>query len=307
MSSLWDAIGIGVAVRDVTVRLDHYPAPDEKLRARDFAESGGGPVPTALVTLARLGNRVALFGVVGADAAGRFIVEGLEREKVDASGVLAKPGFHSPTSVILVVGPLRTICEWRQYDLPLTLEEVSPLIPMLDAARALLVDARLAEIQLEAARRIRAAGGIVVLDCGHPRPGVDDLLRHTDVAIFADTYPRAIPEEDFDPAEFLADLESRLAPDGLRITGLTRGEKGCIVRAAGSDPLVIPGHKVDVVDTTGAGDVFHGAFTHALLRGVSPEDAARFANAAAALKCRGFTGRAPIPEEEEIWRWARGE
>jgi ribokinase len=305
MSARWDAVGIGVAVRDVAVRLDSHPAPDEKVRAKDFAESGGGPVPTALVTLARLGGRAALLGVVGDDRAGEFIVEGLQKEGVDTSAVVVKAGFHSPTSVILVAGAHRTICEWRQYALPLTLDDVRPFLPMLDRSRALIVDARLVEIQIEAARRIRAAGGIVVLDCGHPRPGVEELLRWTDVAILADTYPRALAGGDFDPTEFLLELESRLAPDGRRISGLTRGENGCILREVGSDPLVIPGLPVNAVDTTGAGDVFHGAFVYAFLKGAAPEDAARFANAAAALKCGGFTGRAPIPGEEEIWRWAR--
>jgi ribokinase len=305
MSAPWDAVGIGVAVRDVAVRLDSYPAANEKVRAQDFAESGGGPVPTALVTLARLGARTALIGVVGDDRAGELIIDGLRNEGVDTSAIVVKPGFHSPTSVILVSGPQRTICEWRQYDLPLTLDEVRPFLPLLDRARALIVDARLAEIQIEAARRVRAAGGIVVLDCGHPRPGVEELLRWTDVAILADTYPRALGGDYFDPTEFLIELESRLAPEGRRISGLTRGENGCILRAAGSDLLVIPGIPVDAVDTTGAGDVFHGAFVYAFLKGAAPEDAARFANAAAALKCGGFTGRAPIPGEEEIWRWAR--
>jgi sugar/nucleoside kinase (ribokinase family) len=73
-----------------------------------------------------------------------------------------------------------------------------------------------------------------------------------------------------------------------------------VIHDADSFTVWIPGHKVDAVDSTGAGDVFHGAFIHALLANETPEAGARFANAAAAAKCRGMTGRAAIPSEKEI-------
>src|SRR3972149_4684089 len=107
----WDAIGIGLAVRDITVLLDRYPNPDEKMRARELHESGGGPAPTALVTLARLGRKTALSATVGDDAVGRFLLEGLVRENVDVSPVAVRGGFVSPTSVILVDNGRRTILE----------------------------------------------------------------------------------------------------------------------------------------------------------------------------------------------------
>ena len=86
----FDVLGLGVAVRDVTVLLDTFPTPDEKYRAKGFYESSGGPVPTALVTLARLGRRVAFRGIVGDDAVGEFIIDDLRREGVDVSGVVRK-------------------------------------------------------------------------------------------------------------------------------------------------------------------------------------------------------------------------
>jgi ribokinase len=291
----FDVIGIGVAVRDITVLLDTFPSPDEKYRAKGLFESSGGPVPTALVTLARLGRRVAFLGIVGDDPTGAFIIDDLRRECVDVERVV-RYQRPSPSSVILVEGGRRTIFEGWQIDLPLRREDVLPL----PGCRYLLVDARLPNVQRDAARAARDAGGQVILDCGHPRPGVNDILRFTDVAIFSHTYPRAVHGEGHDLASFLEQLHVKLAADGHRIAGLTLGPEGCVIHDAHSSTIWIPGHKVDALDTTGAGDVFHGAFIHALLANETPEAAARFANAAAAAKCRGMTGRAPIPSEKEI-------
>jgi len=302
----FDAAGIGVAVRDLTVLLDTFPSPDSKTRAREFAETGGGPVPTALVTLARLGRRTAFIGVVGDDEAGRFILEDLRREGVDTSACVVRAGHRSPTSVILVERDgRRTVCEWGQVSLPLKREDMHRAAPILDRCRFLLVDARLPGIQIEAARRARKTGARVVLDCGHPRPGVTDLLRECDVTFLSHSFPRAVHGEGFAAEDCLHEVSLLLPAQGLRIAGLTLGADGCIVAAEGSTPVRIPGVKVACVDTTGAGDVFHGAIVHALLRGMDHVDAARFANAAAALKCRGLTGRAPLPPEDEIDRVAR--
>ena len=299
-----DALGIGVAVRDIAVRLDEFPSSNKKYQARDLFEVGGGPVPTALVTLARLGNRVGFAGVVGDSATGRFIAESLRKEDVDTSGVVFRQGFHSPTSVILVENGRRTILECFQYDLPLSYDELEAKHVPFDQCRFFLIDARLPEIHREGARRVRKAGGQVVLDCGHPRRGVDDLLKFTDIAILSYTYPETLHGTDYDLQNFLANLSHRLPTDGPQIAGLTMGAEGCAIYTPTTSLVRIPGHEVEAVDSTGAGDVFHGAFVHAYLHGESPVEAARFANAAAALKCKGMTGRSPLPSEEDIRRFS---
>jgi sulfofructose kinase len=298
-----EVLGLGVAVRDLTVWLDHHPAPDEKLPAQNFVESGGGPVSTALVTLARLGTRCGFLGLVGDDHAGRFVKDEMEREGVNCDGLVLRSGIETPTSVILVVEEHRTICEWRQEIVPLEPEALARIEPAIDRCRYLLVDGRMPDAQIAAARRVRSAGGAVVLDAGHPRPGVDALLPHTDVAILSHTFPAALPGSP-EPEAFLSHLVSRMAPDGRRIAGLTLGARGCIIQSGDARSLSLPAHTVEVADTTGAGDVFHAAFVHALLAKDDLESAARFANAAAALKCRGKTGRAPIPGRAQIRHFA---
>lgn len=299
----YDVFGIGIAPRDLTAWLEHHPAADEKLRAAAFVESGGGPVPTALVALARFGYRCGFSGVVGDDHGGRFVRDELVREGVDVSGLALREGVDTATSLILVSGEHRSICEWGQVEQPLAAADVEPFADALARCRALLIDARLPEAQAAAARRVRSGGGFVLLDAGHPRPGVDTVLPLTDVAIVSHTFPAGLPDRP-DPEAFLESLVDRLAPDGLRIAGVTLGSQGCLLRSADEGLVRIEGHEIDVVDTTGAGDVFHGAFAAALLDGESLSDAARFANAAAALKCRGRTGRARLPDRDEIWRLA---
>ena len=299
----WDAIGIGLAVRDVSVLLDRYPKPDEKMRARELHESGGGPVPTALVTLSRLGRRTGLCATVGDDPEGRFILDGLVREGVDVSAVSVRKDFTSPTSVILVENVRRTILEPpRGVDFPLDWSDVRKL-PLEDAS-ALLVDARVVEVQIRAARITRGAGGLVVLDCGHPRAGVDDLIAESDIAVFSHTYPAALLGPDFDARAFLSSIQSRLPRSGPAVAGITLGSRGCVMLSREEGFFQLEAPRVRAVDTTGAGDVFHGAFLHAFLKTGAVEGAARFANVAAARKCEGMTGRAPIPPEVEIWRLA---
>jgi sugar/nucleoside kinase (ribokinase family) len=167
-----------------------------------------------------------------------------------------------------------------------------------------MVDARFPEAQIDAARRARASGSLVMLDCGHPRRGVDELLSLSDVAIFPVTYMHATQRHAREAADFVAWLSARLAPEGRRLAGLTLGERGCWIAAGDEEPVHVPALPVEAMDTTGAGDVFHGAFLHDLLRGASPAGAARFAGAAAALSCLALTGRAPLPPEDEIRRHA---
>lgn len=300
----WDAIGVGLAVRDVSVLLDRYPRSDEKIRAREFHESGGGPVPTALVTLSRLGRRTALSALVGDDSVGQFILAGLEKENVDTRAVAVRREFPSPTSVILVENGRRTILEAPDaVDFPIVWEDVRKL-PLEDTS-SLLIDARVAEVQLKAASIARKAGALVVLDCGHPREGVEELFAETDIAILSHTYPRALYGKDFDMKKFLEELRSRLPQSGPAIAGITLGADGCALLSRDQDYFALDARPVEALDTTGAGDVFHGAFVHAFLETGSVPKSARFANAAAGFKCAGMTGRSSIPSAEELWNYLR--
>lgn len=298
--SRWDAIGVGLVIRDFFVLMDRFPQVDEKRPAREIHEAGGGPVPTALVTMARFGRKTAISGVVGDDIGGRFILDGLQRENVNTDHVAVREGFESPTSVIVVEQGRRTIFEAPQgVGFPLSWDDVREL--PFDDCDALLLDARKVDVQLEAAERVRSAGGLVVLDCGHPRDGVDELVTRTDVAIFSHTYPKSLFGDDYDVERFVRDTVTKLPEGGPAVAGVTLGADGCALASRDEPFFRLPGVRVEALDTTGAGDVFHGAFTHAYLKTRSVAEAARFANLTAARKCEGMTGRAPLPPEAELW------
>lgn len=291
----WDAIGIGLAVRDISVLMERFPTPDEKIRATAIHESGGGPVPTALVTMARFGRRTALVAPVGNDAVGATIVRELASEKVDTSALVWRSDFESPTSVIIVDHGRRTILEApHEVDLPIGWDDIA--LPL--DCRALLVDARAVGAQIRAAREVRRHGGLVMLDCGHPRDGVEELLGCTDIAILSHSYASSARD---DPEGFLDWVRGKQPGEGRIIAGVTLGEKGCAIWSREEGYVRLPGEPVTAVDSTGAGDVFHGAFLHAYLERGSAHEAARFANRAAAAKCTGMTGRAPLPDAEALW------
>jgi sugar/nucleoside kinase (ribokinase family) len=129
---------------------------------------------------------------------------------------------------------------------------------------------------------------------------VEEILALCDIAIVSHAYPRRLHGGRYDAAAFLADLRAGLPAGGRRIAGVTRGERGCLIMDGDGRVVDIPAVPVRAVDTTGAGDVFHGAFLHAILSGEDATAAACFAGAAAALSCLALTGRAPLPPEEEI-------
>ena len=145
-----------------------------------------------------------------------------------------------------------------------------------------------------------------MLDGGTPRPGLDSLIPLADVAVFSSSFARKsdVADDEEALAAFARSLAARLAAGGLGVAGLTLGPRGSLLATRDGRTLRHVPPAVHTVDTTGAGDVFHGALTDALIEGVDLETAARFANAAAALSCEGTTGRAPLPPRDQILRRA---
>lgn len=301
-----EVFGVGVAVRDVVLTLDSFPPQDGKIAARTLVETTGGPIPNALVTLARLGRRTSFGGVVGRDAAGTRIRDQLLSEGVDAHAVAQLPSLRTPASVILVVGETRSVVECGQDALPETDLPLDQWLEAVGSASWFLADGRLPAAQVRLAERARERGGRVMLDGGTPRAGLEALLPLADVALFSSSYAlkSGVSEGEESLTEFARNLATRLPAEGLGVAGLTLGSLGSLLVTRDGRTLRHVAPAVRVLDTTGAGDVFHGALADAMIGGASLEDAARFANAAAALSCEGAGGRAPLPSRAEIHRHA---
>jgi sugar/nucleoside kinase (ribokinase family) len=257
----------------------------------------GGAIGTTLAAVCALGGQARYMGRLSDDDLGRIVLRGLKEFGVDVSLVLIEPGRVSPASFILVDD--RTARRFVRY----TRGNTTPLQPgelprtLFDDARALVIDGRAPAPQIAAAERAKALGLMIVLDARHLGPGMGELLGLCDVVIGNERFA----------AEFShsADMKrslTELVKMGPRTAVITLGEEGAI--GLESDTLVRqPALEIDVIDTTGASEVFRGAFIHGLLEGWGLDRCLPFANAAAGLNCRhlgGLGGIAPLSEILEV-------
>jgi len=289
--------GIGIATLDYLF-VSAVAAPGGQAPMREHAVEGGGLVATALVASARLGARAELRSWIGRDAEGEAVLEGLRREGVDTAHVRALPGEHTGVAFIHVEEGTgeRTIYfsgiprvseagQAEMAELPLECE-------------GLVVDAIWPQASLRAARQALAKGIPVVGDFW-PGPETMELASLMTALIV----PRAGAER-LAPGATWADRLRLLADMGAAFVAITAGGEGCYY--IGDEGVCNqPAFPVAISDTTGAGDVFHGAFAYALGRKWPAGRAVEFAAAVAALSCRALGGRRGIPTLEEACGFLR--
>jgi sugar/nucleoside kinase (ribokinase family) len=293
-------MGLGHAAWDTLLVIPEPPRSNAKMVAAVSLEQGGGPVATACVTLRRLGTSAALAAVVGTDTVGDKLVAELEQEGVDTAWILRDPDVRTPRAYILVEkeNGKRLVVLDRTRARQLRPEEVRRL--PLDDVRWLLLDGKDGEAALLAARMVRERGGKVMLDLGGSRTHSEELLAACDYCVVSRDFIAAfLPEMEYFQAA--AELVSR----GPELAVITLGAGGSVCSRRGKTTWIPTPAVEEIVDTTGAGDVFHGALLHALVRGWEEEPALRFASAAAALSCRALGGRSAIPGEEEVLKMMR--
>jgi sulfofructose kinase len=287
----------GIAVEDHVYRLERFPLPGSKTRAYEYAAVGGGCAANAAVAIVRLGGAARLSSPLGdgagADAVGDRIVERLAREGVDCAPVVRVAGARSPISAILVdASGERLIVNDRDERLSDAL--VADPDALLHGCAAVLADNRFADFVLPLCRAARARGLPAILDGDRPTRASDALLTVCTHVVFAADGLRATAGMD--------DLEAALKAIAARsdaFLAVTDGANGVLWLADGAARR-LPAIAVEVVDTLGAGDVFHGAFALALAEGRGEADALRFASAAAAIKCTRFGGIAGAPRRGEL-------
>ncbi len=287
-------ICLGHAALDRIYRIEAFPPHPTKVRAIEHIESGGGMAANAAAAIARLGGKVELWSRIGEDDVGVKIRTGLKAYGVDIRHVqMFEEGRSSTSAIIVDDAGERLIVGNRDTSMPsgtswLPLERVAK-------ATAVLADVRWLEGVRALFTRARAERIPTILDADlGAREALAEILELTDFAIFSE------------PAlgDFAAKLGheaalARVRELGPRHAGVTLGQHGYLwIDATGVGRC--PGFAVDVVDTTGAGDAFHGAFTLALVQGMDAGTAARFACAAAALKCTRLGSRAGLPKRAEL-------
>ena len=286
-----DVVGLGCACLDFLGIVPRLPAGDEQIWMSDSTQQGGGMVSTALVTLSRLGASTAFVGKIGNDMAGRVVKEEFELYGVDATHLGIAPGESTPISMILVDAPTgqRTIMAGGTT---VALPAAEVPAELVSSAKYLHLDNTNRRAALTAARFARDSGVPVVLDADtvSPPEDLEDLLHLTDYLIASRMFSEVLTGQ-ADPSE----AAKALSGYGPAVTVVTVGEEGSHTLAGGRS-FHTPAFPVGVVDTTGAGDVYHGAFIFGLLQAWEVEKTAEFASAVAAMSCTRLGGRSGIPD-----------
>jgi sugar/nucleoside kinase (ribokinase family) len=288
-----DLVGVGLNATDTIISLAAYPARGSKVEYRTAAVSPGGQVASTVVACQMWGLRTRYVGKLGDDAAADLHRQAFAKAGVEARLVVT-PGGDSPQSLILVDGSGERTVLCRRDDrltlLPAELER-----DWIVNARALHVDGCDTAAAVRAAGWAREANIPVVADLDEVYPGVDELLALIDYLVVSRDFPcRLMGEEDLPTALRL--MRSRY---GSRVAAATLGPGG-VLAWDGSGFLHRAAYQVPVVDTTGAGDIFHAGFIYGLLQDWPLERQLDFACAAAALNCMAAGARGGIRGVAEI-------
>jgi sulfofructose kinase len=288
----FDVVGFGLSSVDHLCVVKRQPRLDSKQQLVTYEVQPGGQVPTALVALQRWGLRTAYVGGFGDDVGGALSRSALATERVDLAATVVRASTRQQVSVILIdeISGERSVLWERVEALVLQPDEIRR--EHVVAGRVLLMDAVDMPTAITAARHAKHDGVVTVLDTDDPTPGIDELLQFTDVLIVGTEFPARLTG--------ITDLRAALraaSRHGPWFVGVTLGPGGALAYVRGEFHYV-PAVRVPVVDSTGAGDIFHAGSIYGLLQGWPTPDTLRFAAAAAALKCERLGGRPGIPTLE---------
>lgn len=295
-----DVVGLGLNATDTIIRLPQFPAFDSKVEFLSAEMLPGGQVASAMVACQRWGLRARYIGKLGDDPAAEFQRDQMARAGVEAHWFTV-PGCSSQLAYILVdqTSGERTILWRRDARLTIRPEELDP--DSITSARALLVDGYDTAAAATAARWAGQAGIPVVADLDNLYPGVEALLENVDYLLASRGFPGRLTG-DPDLARSLPAISARY---GCSVAGATLGRDGVLAWSRDARFLYSPAFDVQAVDTTGAGDIFHGAFLYGLLQSWPLDRILDFTCAAAALNCTALGARGGIRPLEEIERLIR--
>lgn len=280
--------GIGQCSIDYVGEINTYPPEDTKCEVPVWHIFGGGPVPTALAALSRFGAHTRFMGKIGNDEAGKLVRKGLEEERIDVTAMVEQKGARTQTAFIVVNknDGTRTIFWSKTTAPPFVKEDFSP--SFLKDVNFLHLDGYYCEIAVEAAHSAREQSIPVMLDAGKMRDHLYKLIPLCDYVVCSEQFSLGFARNNHETT--LKELRKM----GVKTATVTLGIKGSLT-ASEDEFFYQPPYATDLVDTTGAGDVFHGGYIYGLLKGWPLKETVRFASAAAALNCSQLGGRGGIP------------
>jgi sulfofructose kinase len=290
----FDLAGVGLNATDTLILVSHFPAYAGKVSMEGEILSPGGQVASALAAAARLGLRVKYIGTVGDDLRGRVQMESLRETGIDLTDVEVREGCPNQTAYIVIDQSTgeRTVF-WSRPD-GLRLTEDSITREKIAGSRMLHIDGCDTAACGKAAEIARSMGIPVSLDVDTMYPGFERVLRSVDYMVASSEFPGLWTSER-DPFRALEKIQNEY---GMRVAAMTLGSHGALARVDGGF-IYSPAFVVNCVDTTGAGDVFHGAFCYAVVQGMAMRETLEFSNAMAALNCTRIGARGGIATAAE--------
>lgn len=287
----FDVVGVGLNATDTLLLVPRFPAYAGKEPFVDEMYSPGGQVASAMVACAKLGLRTKYIGTVGDDERGRIQIESLRGTGINLDDVQIRSGCPNQSAYIVIDQSTgeRTVF-WRRMDcLRLDPSEIQP--EMITCARLLHIDGHDTAAVGKAAAIARQHGIPVTVDVDTVYHGFDKVLPNVDYLITSSEFPVRWTGEG-DPFRALIMIQEEY---GMKVAAMTLGSFGSIARMDGKF-CYSPAFVVNCVDTTGAGDVFHGAFCYGVLEGLGLRDTLDLSNAMAALNCNAIGARGGIQD-----------
>jgi sulfofructose kinase len=291
----FDVAGVGLNATDTLLIVPHFPAYAGKVPFLREILSPGGQVASAMVACARLGMRTKYIGTVGDDERGRIQMESLRGSGINLDHVQVRRDCPNQSAYIIIDQSTgeRTVLWSRPECLRLSPGEITP--EQITCARLLHIDGHDTPAVERAARIARQAGMPVTVDVDTMYHGFDRVLPHVDYLIASSEFPVQWTSQR-DPFKALEMIQSEYH---MRVAAMTLGAHGALALSEGRF-VYSPAFVVNTVDTTGAGDVFHGAFCYAVLQGMSMLEALDFSNAMAALNCTALGARGGIRDLDDV-------
>ncbi|MCA9216819.1 MAG: carbohydrate kinase family protein [Planctomycetales bacterium] len=282
-----EVLGLGMVVVDHQVVLPSFPSIDTKNQIESDRYQVGGPVPTALAMVCKLGNKAKFIGKWSDDAFGRIITADLQDYGIDFDSAMARSQGRTGFAHVWIDQSTgsRTVAYLRGD--AIEVDDVTDID--VDGCKVLHLDGWSGEAAWMLASKAKASGATIVMDAGSPKPWTATLLSLVDVV----NCPKSFATE-FYGITGEHDAAARLINEGVTMAVFTQGSRGATAyRSDGK--FHIPAFPVSAIDTNGAGDVFCGGLIYGLLQSYSPEETVRFASACAALKCQAMGNRESLP------------
>ena len=292
-----DVLCVGAGTYDLVYSVDRHPEPDEKIRASSFTGCGGGPAANAAVTVSRLGLQSAFVGYLGNDIFGNAHIDELQQAGVNTD-LVARGEYSSALSVVMVKPDgSRALVNYRKPESFLAPDSVD--FSSINA-KVILFDGHEPNISPALARSARQRGIITLLDAGSIHSGTEELAGLVDYLVCSESFGLGFTGESTEDKAL--EKLGAYAPNVV----ITVGERGLVwknAQGSGREDIC----RIKAVDTTGAGDVFHGALAACLAEKREWRESLAYASAAGALCCTKIGARLGIPTKEEVEEFLAGQ